>query len=202
MRFSDPDSLPAKLRQKVSYREVAVGEKLFGKGDTANRFYILETGRICLSRPTIENKTATLQFAQSGEIVGENAIFQTVYSYDAIAIIASRVIIYHEIYITEILEDYPELVQDLLFTLLQKIRFLQDNLELREIRAAHQRVLQFLTYAAGSNQIVSIDIPLQDVARQLGFAPATLSRALLKLEKEGSITRQSNVIYLSHSTAA
>lgn len=202
MRFSDPDGLPAELRQRAVYRELAVGEKLFGKGDAANSFYMIETGRISLSRPTIESKIATLQFVQPGEIVGESAIFQAAYNCDAIAIIPSRIIMYREIYLNEILEQYPELIEDLLSIMLQKINHLQNSMELREIRAAHQRVLQFLIYAADSQKAVNIDIPLQEVAHQLGFAPATLSRALLKLETEGSITRQSNVIYLNRSTAA
>ena len=202
MKFSDPESLPTKLRQKITYRELAVGERLFRRGDAAVSFFILETGRIRLTRPTIENQTATLQFAEPGDLVGENAILETVYPCSAIATVASRVICYPETYLTAMLQDYPELIEDLLGILLQKIKYFQKNMELREIRAAHQRVLQFLIYAANNDQVVNIDHPLQDIALQLGYTPSTLSRALSKLEDEGSITRQSNVIYLNPSTAA
>ena len=58
------------------------------------------------------------------------------------------------------------------------------------------------SYAADQDRIVNIDHPLQDIALELGYTPATLSRALTKLEQGGSITRQSNLIYLNDSTAA
>ncbi|MEM7593702.1 MAG: Crp/Fnr family transcriptional regulator [Cyanobacteria bacterium P01_A01_bin.83] len=204
MRLSDPDSLPSRLRRKITYRNLAVGERLFRIGDSAESFFIVDQGRISLSRPTIENKKAVLQFAKLGDIIGENAIFEAAYTYSAIAIDDSRVIVYPQNFITEILHTHPELIADLLRLTHQKITYFQNSLELREIRAAHQRVLQFLIYAADANKAVKLDLSLHNVARQLGFAPATLSRALLKLETDGSITREreSNVIYLNSSTAA
>lgn len=202
MKLSDPDSFPANLRQAIAYRELAVGQRLFRRGDRAKNFFILETGRIRLTRPTIENKTATIQFAKSGDIVGEDAIFETVYASSAIATTTSRVIVFPVTLLISMLPEQPELSKDLLSILLQKIKYFQNNMELREIRAAHQRVLQFLTYSADQEHAINIDYPLQEVALELGCTPATLSRALTKLEKEGSITRQSNVIYLNDSTAA
>lgn len=202
MKLSDPDSLPTKLRQAIIYRELAVGERLFRRADAANSFFILEAGRIRLTRPTIENKTATIQFANPGDLVGEDAIFETAYASSAIATIASRVIVYPATLFFSLLQEYPNLTKDLLAILLQKIKYFQNNMELREIRAAHQRVLQFLIYGADQEQVINIDHPLQEIALELGCTPATLSRALAKLEQQGSITRQSNVIYLNDSTAA
>jgi len=153
-------------------------------------------------QPLISLFTATLQFAQPGDIIGENAIFETAYSCSAIATVASRVIVYPAKHLATMVQDYPELLTDFLAIVLQKINYLQNNLELREVRVAHQRLLQFLNYAADQDRIVNIDHPLQDIALELGYTPATLSRALTKLEQGGSITRQSNLIYLNDSTAA
>lgn len=202
MKFSDPDSFPAKLRQIIAERKLAVGERLFRRGDAANSFFILKQGRIRLTRPTIENKTATIQFAKPGDIIGENAIFESAYPCSAIATVASKVLVYPAQHLGIMLEECPELTKDLLAILLPKIKYFQNNMELREIRAAHQRVLQFLIYEAGRDKVVNINHPLQEIALQLGYTPATLSRALSKLEQNGSITRQSNVIYLNSSTAA
>ena len=202
MRFSNPNSLPTSLKKQVSYRNLAKGERLFRRGDAAKYIHILETGRIWLVRPTIENKTATLQFARSGDLVGENALFEDVYSYSAIANTASRVIVYDCSCLPQIIENYPHLVEDLLQKLTQNISRYQNNVELREIRAAHQRVWQYLRYIADPNlKTIHLDYPLQDIARQLGFTPATLSRALSKLEEEGLITRESNAIVLHHDVA-
>ena len=202
MNFSNPDSLPPLLREQVTYRDLSQGERLFRREDAARYIYILATGRIWLVQPTIENKTATLQFAKPGDIVGENALFEDVYVCNAIANVASRVIVYNRSCFTQIIENYPDLVEDLLRKLTQKISYYQTNIELREIRAAHQRVLQYLRYVAEPQlQTIHLDYPLQDIARQLGFTPATLSRALSKLEEDGFITRESNLIILRNEVA-
>ncbi len=202
MKFSNFNSLPASLRKNVSYRDLAQGERLFRRGDTAKHFYILVGGRIWIVRPTIENRTATLQFARAGDIVGENAFFEDAYSCSAIADVPSRVIVYERSCLTQAIENHPELTEDLLKRLTQKIDYFKSNLELREVRAAHQRVLQYLRYAADPQlKTIHLDYPLQDIARQLGFTPATLSRALSKLEKDGFITRESNSITLNNGAA-
>ena len=202
MKFSQPNSLPTLLREQVSYRNLTEGERLFRRGDAARYLYVVETGRIWLVRPTIENKTATLQFADSGDLVGENALYEDVYSYSAIANVASRVIVYDRSCLPQIITNYPELVEDLLQKLIHKISYYQNNLELREIRAAHQRVLQYLRYIPNSQlETIHLDYPLQDIARQLGFTPSTLSRALSRLEEDGFITRESNAIVLHNDVA-
>ena len=201
MQFSNPNSLPTSIRERVSYRNLAKGERLFRRGDAAKYIYILETGRIWLVRPTIENKTATLNFARSGDLVGEDALFEDAYSYSAIANVASRVIVYDRSCLPQIIQNYPDLIEDLLQRLTQKISLYQAYVELREIRAAHQRVLQYLRYIASNLKTIHLDYPLQDIARQLGFTPATLSRALSKLEEDGFISRELNEIVLHDDVA-
>ncbi|WP_019506661.1 Crp/Fnr family transcriptional regulator [Pleurocapsa sp. PCC 7319] len=203
MKFFDPHSLPTPIKNKITYRNLAVGERLFRRGDAAVNFFILATGRIRLIRPTINNQNATLQFAEPGGILGEDAIFESAYSSSAIATVASKVIVYPSSYLLSILQEYPDLVEDLLKMLLEKIKYFQTNMELREIRAANLRVLQYLNYAADNeHKIVNLNCPLQDIAAQIGFTPATFSRTLSQLEAEGSITRQSDVIILNDSNAA
>ena len=201
MELSNPNSLPTEIRKHVSYRNLAKGERVFRRGDTAKYIYILETGRIWLVRPTIENKTATLNFARSGDLVGEDALFEDAYSYSAIANVASRVIVYDRSCLPQIIQNYPDLIEDLLQRLTQKISLYQAYVELREIRAAHQRVLQYLRYIASNLKTIHLDYPLQDIARQLGFTPATLSRALSKLEEDGFISRELNEIVLHDDVA-
>ena len=202
MNFSNPNSLPTSLRERVSYRNLAKGERLFRRGDAAKYIHIIETGRIRLVRPTIENRIASLEFARAGDLVGENALFEEVYSCSAIANVVSRIIVYDRACLPQIIEHYPDLIEDLLQRLTEKISYYQTNLELREIRAAHQRVLQYLRYIADPNlQTIHLDYPLQDIARQLGFTPATLSRSLSKLEEDGFISRESNEIVLHDDVA-
>ncbi len=56
-------------------------------------------------------------------------------------------------------------------------------------------MLQYLRYQASSN-VVNFDQPLKEVAAQLDLAPRSLSRALVRLEQDGRISRQTGSITL------
>lgn len=88
--------------------------------------------------------------------------------------------------------------------LVNKIQSLQIDLELRNIRLAHQRLLQYFKYSALVNHetVVNLDRPYKEIALELGFTAETMSRALLKLEKEGAIARQQNKIIIHNSSVA
>ncbi len=88
--------------------------------------------------------------------------------------------------------------------LIRKNETLMVQLELRDIRAAHTRVLQYLRYMAEprEHKVVQFDRPLKEIANELGLTPATLSRALARLEQEGLISRQQKSVTLHDSSAA
>jgi CRP/FNR family transcriptional regulator, dissimilatory nitrate respiration regulator len=86
--------------------------------------------------------------------------------------------------------------------LVQKIHDLKVRLELRDLRKARDRLLQYLRYTAREQTIVTFDRPLKDIAIDLGLTPETLSRALTRLEREGEIERTQLQITLQNSTAA
>ena len=102
------------------------------------------------------------------------------------------------------LRVYPDLAETLVTMLAAIIRTLEIRLELRDIRASHQRVLRYLRYQARGNDegVITFDRPLKDIATDLGFTPETLSRALARLEQEGLILRQDRQIILRPSSVA
>jgi CRP/FNR family transcriptional regulator, dissimilatory nitrate respiration regulator len=61
--------------------------------------------------------------------------------------------------------------------------------------------LQYLAMPEQAN-VVQIDRPWKEIADELGFTPDTLSRALTKLEREGSISRRQQHITLHNISAA
>jgi CRP-like cAMP-binding protein len=198
------DSLPVELRNAIASYDLAAGETLFQQGDTASAFFVVETGRIGLVRYTSGDKIVTFQVAGDGESLAEIALFSDTYLCTAVAEVASRVIVYPKQLLLETLRNYPDLAEDFMAILVRKIQALKFRLELRDIRAAHERLLRYLRYLAqpGEPTIVTFDRPLKDIAVDLGFTPETLSRALARLEREGIITRTRLQIALKNSPAA
>ncbi|MGF1479911.1 MAG: Crp/Fnr family transcriptional regulator [Cyanophyceae cyanobacterium] len=203
MDLLSPASLPLTLRQAVTIQNLVDGQSLFCQGDVATAFFMLNTGRVRLIRNTLEERVALLQVARQSDSLGEEALVADSYSCTAIADTESQVIVYPKPVLLPTLRDYPELAEDLIAKLAFKIQALYVRLELQDMRTAHRRVHQYLRYLARSNDnVITLDSPLKDVATELGFTPETLSRALKRLEQEGSITRSGRSIRLNTSSVA
>lgn len=195
------DRLPIELREAIATRRLVPGQILFRQGDLATALFVVETGRLKLFRQSLEQRSITLQIARSGESCGETALFSEVHSYSTVAEIVSQVVVYPKQSLLLALHQYPQLTEDLMRRLVVSNLTLITQLELRDIRAAHRRVLQYLRYLTSAEQtnFVNFDRPLKEVATDLGLTPATLSRVLTRLEREGAITREQNVIWLQNS---
>lgn len=197
------EKLPTTLRQAIATRHLVSEQRLFRQGDRASAIFVVKSGRLKIVRHTVEDKTVTLQVARMGESFAESALFSEFYSYSAIAEIASEVVIYPKQPLLSALRDRPDLAEDLITLLVQKNDTLIIGLELRSIKVAHQRVLRYLHYLVGNDtNVVSFDRPLKDIAGDIGLTPATLSRALTRLQREGTIKRASNSIILQNSSVA
>jgi CRP/FNR family transcriptional regulator, dissimilatory nitrate respiration regulator len=198
------DTLPPFLQQVIFTRELEVGQRLFRQGDAAYAVFVVEAGRLRLVRSTIEGKVVPIQFASPGQSVGDAALFSASYSYTAIAEVASSVLVYPKQELMFALRQNPDLAEDVIAILLRKIQSFEVSLELKAIKSAQQRILRYLQYLAMPEQanVVQIDRPWKEIADELGFTPDTLSRALTKLEREGSISRRQQHITLHNISAA
>lgn len=197
------DDLPPDLRSAISTRELVSEQILFRQGDYASDLFIVKTGRLKIVRLRSEHRSVTLQIARPRESFGEAALVSDFYPYTAIAEVTSQVVVYPQKVLLLALQQHPDLAEDLMTRLIRKNLALIMQLELRDIRAAHWRVLHYLHYLTEPDhpQLISFDRSLKNIAADLGLAPATLSRALTRLEREGMIIRDQNSIKLQNSLA-
>ncbi len=204
MKLLSLDSLPPNLRDGTLIRQLVAGQRLFQQGDSAKYFFMVQTGRFKLIRYFDTSNVINLEFTKAGDSLGDRSIFADVYDSSAIALVDSTVVVYPKQVLLSSLREYPDLAIDFIAILSKKIQSLQVNLELRNIRLAHQRLLQYLRYlaTADNEKIINLDRPYKEIALELGFTPETLSRALLRLEQAGKIDRQPNQIILHNASAA
>ena len=204
MNLLSLDRLPAQLQKMVSVRELQPGQVLFQQGDLVSAFFIVETGRVKLVHSFDDDETATIQVAGAGESLAEITLFTETYPCTAIADIRSQLIVYSKPQLLSGFHDYPELAEDFMVRLVRKVQSLQLQLGLRNVRTAHNRVMRYFRYLAQAERqtVIQFNRPLRDVAIELGLTPETLSRALTRLEREGRISRQNQIITLRNSSAA
>jgi CRP-like cAMP-binding protein len=197
------DSLPPSLEAIGAVRELAAGELLFNQGDPAVAIYKVESGRLRLIRRTVDDHLVILHTARRGEFFTEAALFAETYHCDAVAAVPSGVHLYPKAKVMEALRADPALAEAFMARLARQLQDLRARMELRNIRSARQRVLQYLRLRAGlDGRSVMVEGQLQDIAAEIGMTREALYRTLAALEAEGHLSRTETAILLKKSNVA
>jgi CRP-like cAMP-binding protein len=110
---------------------------------------------------------------------------------------ASRVRVYPKRALLSALRKHPALFEGFAARLARQLQGLRARMELRNIRSARQRLLQYLWLSAGDrSRRVAVEGQLQDLAADLGLSREALYRTLAALEADGVIERAASSLVL------
>jgi CRP/FNR family transcriptional regulator, dissimilatory nitrate respiration regulator len=194
------DPLPTSLEAGSTVRVLAPGEPLFRQGDPAAAIYKVESGRLRLIRRTVDDHLVILHTARRGELFAEASLFADAYHCDAVAAAPSSVRVYPKQIVMEAMRMDPALAEAFMARLARQLQELRARMELRNIRSARDRVLQYLRLRAGTHgQSIDVEGQLQDIAAEIGMTREALYRTLAALEAEGHLTRTERAILLTKS---
>lgn len=177
------------------------GAALFRQGDTVRDVFVVESGRLCLQRHTVEGVRQILQTAVAGDLLAEASLFAEQYHCDAVAGAPSAVRAVARRKILDALESQPALARSVMAALAGQVIGLRTRLELHGIRSARERVWHHLALAADPDRNVALAAPLKDMAEHLGLTPEALYRTLARLEREGLIAREPGMIRIMRGNA-
>lgn len=184
-------------------RVLAPGEQLFTQGDRATAIYKVESGRLRLIRRTVDDHLVILYTARRGEFFAEASLFAEAYHCDAVAAAPSRIRVYPKTVVLDALRTDPTLAEAFMERLARQLQELRTRMELRNIRSARDRVLQYLRLRAGIHgRSILIEGHLQDIAAEIGITREALYRALAALEAQGHLIRTETAILLKKSADA
>lgn len=178
--------------QAVKQISLLKGEFLFHTADVIKNFYLIKSGRIRMSRLTLDGKESVMYEGSSGETFAEASLFSENYHCDAMAIQDSTVDVFDKLTLLRALENDAQLSKDYMAMLARQVQKLRTQLELRNINSAHERAYKFLVLNADDSGAVVLSASLKEIAHQLGLAHETFYRTLSKLEKDQKITRNDN----------
>jgi CRP-like cAMP-binding protein len=201
-----------KLTQHARRKSLESGEFLFMEGDDANRFYILEKGRIKLSLTTQDGQQVILQYIGPGEAFAVVAVISGIpYPVTAEAVEDSQVIGWDSQLIKDLMLEIPRLALNALEILARKTREFQDRLREMATERVERRIARTLIRLARQSgrkteEGVLIDIPLsrQNLAEMNGTTLYTVSRILSQWEEKGLIRagREQVTILFPHGLVA
>lgn len=196
-RISMLDWLPAGLGRRARVRDLAAGELLFRQGDRAAAIFLVERGRLRLMRRTRDDHPVNLHTANAGELFAEAALFSDRYHCDAVATVASRIRAIPKAAMRAAMRKDVRLCEAFAARLAGQLQAVRARLELRNIRSARDRLLQYLALAAGPDgRSVGLDGSLQDMAASIGVTREAFYRTMAALEAEGTIAREPGRIVL------
>ena len=197
MHISLLEHLPSTLLQASPSRDLMKGQMLYRRGERATGVFLVEQGRLRLYSVDAEGRDVPLYVIRHGECVSEAALFADTYCGNVMAEVRSRVRCFPKERLLDALHNDPELSSRYMSEMARRFNSLRVRLELRNLKSARERILQYLiTSAPGSGDSLLIDRPLKSIADDLGLTPESLYRAFADLASSGKLTRTRKMIVL------
>ncbi len=185
-------------RMRVGRRRVEHGAAVFRQGDPANAVFLLESGRVRLTRTLEDGTSVTLLVAEAGEAFAEASLSAARYHCDAVAETDSLIHALPKANLLSALAADPQESLALAMSLATQVRDLRARLELRNIRPATARLLAWLRlHATGSPPAVRTERSWTLIAAELGLTREAVYRALAMLERQGRIQRGEGDVVLA-----
>jgi CRP-like cAMP-binding protein len=174
------------IMRKKSFKK---DEVIFFYEDKATTVYVVESGKIKLSRETADGVESVIFIATNGEVIGENLLFgENQYSYTATALSDLEVYAISLPELRMVIKSSPQMANNANQILLQRNLRLQKELEHIKIQSAPQRIGCFILGNCGKDHgRASFELPFEKglIAAKLGMKPETFSRALNELKNQG-----------------
>jgi CRP-like cAMP-binding protein len=196
------DALQA-LAAAMPERSLAAGELLFGRGDPADRFFVVIEGRLRVSVVSAEGRELSMRVVGAGEMVGEIAAFDGgLRSADMTAIAPTRVASMTAESFFAAMALYPKIARNALKLLCGRLRDTTEQLETIALYPIEQRLARLLLVALrnvvaapGRRAALALNLSQTEIAQLLGATRPKVNVALGKLEQAGALRRTSDRLF-------
>ncbi len=182
-----------------AHRSLAAGQALFRQGARTSGIFRLAAGRIRLQRCTPGGSVVTMHTARPGELFAEASLFSPRYHCDGIAQSDADVLVYARAQVLQAFADSPSALLTFAAGLAQRMQSLRQLMELRQVRPAEERVLQFLRLHCDAQGGWTAPGTLKQWAEDLALTHEALYRTLARLQRTGMLMRDADRMQLTDS---
>jgi CRP-like cAMP-binding protein len=173
-------------------RAFPTGEVLFREGDPGTEMYVIQSGRVELTR-RVRGKEAHLATLPPGEFFGEMAIVNNRPRTATATVIedAQLLVIDHRTF-EAMVRGNSEIALRLIKKLAERLEHANELVETLLVRDLNHRVVRYLRHQAstrGQSEAAGarIDASVDDVARAIGAEPRDVAESLARLETAGMV---------------
>ncbi len=180
------------------------GETIFKMEDTFKSIFAIRSGSVKVESALPDGINVVKGFFFPGELVGVEAIGDRQYCNDAIALELTHVCEIPFARLEQLCGSIPELQHEILVMMGHKLRSRSTEFISAHHLNAEKRVLLFIqdlsqnqhTQSTGESPTIRLPMSKTDIASYLGLRPESLSRALTKLQQNGTIRNHPKTIEL------
>ena len=168
---------------------LTAGNALFRQGDEAQRFYVVDSGVIKLTRLSGDGEEKVIEMIRPGESFAEAVMFMDAkrYPVTAQAVDDSVVLGLTNRRFFGLLRDDNRLALRMLGQLSMRVHGLVQEIEKLSLHNATYRLINYLIGECERNDSTRLTLaaPKQVIASRLGITPETFSRLIQRLRNEG-----------------
>ncbi|NEG70383.1 Crp/Fnr family transcriptional regulator [Bifidobacterium choloepi] len=201
---------PDQARKLIPHMKRAAlrkGEYVFHEGDTDHRLYLIEDGRVKLTRQSADRRVQLLSIQSRGEVLGEIPVFDPEggpRTANAIAMTNNtRVMWLERDALFAWLDDYPGVAVDMLQVLAHRMRANNEriaDLVFMDVPARLAKTLLDLASRFGRPVEAGLEVPhdltQEEMAQLVGASRETVNKALTDFANRGWIAREGRTIII------
>ncbi|HQB63619.1 MAG TPA: Crp/Fnr family transcriptional regulator, partial [Sedimentibacter sp.] len=193
--------LPFEVKQSImessDHKVYKKGEMIFSPGDCFDYLFVVNKGRVKLSKISVMGKEQILKILEVGDFAGELALFKdTVMTNFAEAMEKTEICIIKNEKIHEIIVQRPEIALKFLEKYTERIQQSEEIIEQIGLREVEQRIANYLVSEVEKNNIkgknkeyvINLPVTKSVLSSMLGTTKETLSRKL-SLVQDGGLIR-------------
>lgn len=189
------DSELREIIKMTGHKEFSKGESIFTDGDVASTLYIINQGKIKLTKITRDGNQQILHILSEGDFFGElNLLKDGNYTFDAEAITKTKLCTLSKEHMKNIILKRPEIALKVLEVVgerLSNLEGLAQHLATNDVESRIAYLLQEFKEKHGkpTKDGILIELPLnrEEISNYTGVARETISRKLQKMQSDGVI---------------
>ena len=190
-----------KIAKMTKHMQFKKGQMLLHEGEKSDTLFIVNSGKVKVSKYTVDGKEQILYLLTSGEFFGELHLFNPdeVNNFSVCAIEETKICMLTKDNVDRIMEENPQIAIKLLKAVTKRLAHtenLAQNLATKdpEVRIAHMLLEFGQKFGTKKNEGILIELPItrEEVASYVGVTRETISRKFSKFEDLGFISLSGN----------
>jgi CRP/FNR family transcriptional regulator len=193
------------IRRCMKIRVFKKKDTIFSEGDPSNRFFVLVSGKVKITKLSREGKEIIIELISKGDFFGGFAVLKGFpYPANAIAMEDSSVLLISRTDFLRVIERFPNIMYQVTAHLSERVREFPDTLKNIALERVESRIASLLLKlaektgkktAAGETEI-DMKLTKQDIAEMVGTTVETAIRVMSRLKKAGLISNMGGRIII------